>query len=54
MKKKHKYIKIAVVGPLILFFTYCLLSFRIVRVDGESMQPTLMKGDYILINKFHF
>jgi signal peptidase I len=54
-KKKHKYILIiALISLILLFSVYCLLSFQIIHVDGKSMQPTLMKGDFALVNCYSY
>jgi signal peptidase I len=39
---------------LVVCSVYCFLSFQIVHVDGKSMQPTLMKGDYALVNVYSY
>jgi signal peptidase I len=39
---------------LVVFSVYCFLSFQIVHVDGNSMQPTLMKGNYALVNCYSY
>jgi signal peptidase I len=38
---------------LILFVTINVVSARI-RVDGESMQPTLLSGEYVMVNRLSY
>jgi signal peptidase I len=49
--------KITVFSLLVILFVcsvYCFLSFRIIHVDGKSMQPAIMKGDYALVNCYSY
>jgi signal peptidase I len=49
--------KITVFSLLVILFVcsvFCFLSFRIIHVDGESMEPALMKGDYALVNCYSY
>lgn len=39
-------------GILIVFFIVQRFFFEPVMVDGDSMEPTLSDGDYLLLNKF--
>ncbi|MHC4309871.1 MAG: signal peptidase I [Planctomycetota bacterium] len=39
---------------LVVCSVYCFLSFQIIHVDGKSMEPTLMKGDYALVNGYSY
>lgn len=41
-----------IVGILIVFFIVNQFLFAPVMVDGDSMEPTLTNGDYLLLNKF--
>src|SRR4030042_765866 len=38
---------------LILFVTINVVSARI-RVDGESMEPTLLSGEYVMVNRLSY
>ena len=38
---------------LILFITINVVSARI-RVDGESMEPTLLSGEYVMVNRLSY
>ena len=35
---------------MVLFVTINVVSARI-RVDGESMEPTLLSGEYVIVNR---
>jgi signal peptidase I len=55
--KRPRKVKIAVFLLfiiLVVFCVYCFLSFQIIHVDGESMQPTIMKGNYVLVNCYSY
>ena len=41
-----------IIGILIVFFIINQFFFAPVMVDGDSMEPTLTNGDYLLLNKF--
>ena len=41
-----------IMGILIVFFVINHFFFAPVMVDGDSMEPTLVNGDYLLLNKF--
>lgn len=41
-----------IIGVLIVFFVINQFFFAPVMVDGDSMEPTLINGDYLLLNKF--
>lgn len=41
-----------IMGILIVFFIINQFFFAPVMVDGDSMEPTLINGDYLLLNKF--
>ena len=41
-----------IMGILIVFFVINHFFFAPVMVDGDSMEPTLINGDYLLLNKF--
>ena len=51
-KKKITFFSLFII--LVVCFVYCFLSFRIIHVDGESMQPAIMKGDYVLVNCYSY
>lgn len=41
-----------IIGILIVFFIINQFFFAPVMVDGDSMEPTLTNGEYLLLNKF--
>lgn len=41
-----------IISVLIVFFIINHFFFTPVMVDGDSMEPTLIDGDYLLLNKF--
>ena len=51
-KKKITVLSLFII--LVVCSVYCFLSFQIVHVDGNSMQPTIMKGDYALVNCYSY
>ena len=41
-----------IISTLIIFFVINQFFFSPVMVDGDSMEPTLTNGDYLILNKF--
>lgn len=41
-----------IISTLIIFFIINQFFFSPVMVDGDSMEPTLTDGDYLILNKF--
>ena len=55
--KRHSKVKIAVLFLFIILVAFCVYSFvafQIIHVDGKSMQPTIMKGNYVLVNRYSY